>query len=1068
MPIRTLFIFSLLGLLISGSVYSQQSDAINHIDKDFQTALHLYKREKYGASIKHFNSVIQRINNNKNELYVDATFYTAMAGYHLYNNDAEFKLVLFLKEFPESMHANQAAFTLGNLHYRNRKYQKAIEWLNQVDLFPLSASEKQDFYFKRGICYVNLKENDKALSDFFEIKDQPGPYFETANYYFAHINYDKKNYQTALKTFKKIEETETFSSITPFYIAQIYYLQNNYDSLIVFAEPILQNEEVKEKGEIARLVGESYYRKENYEKALPYLEIYKSEVNNTNRIDKFQLGYTYYKTGKLDKAEKEFSLVDTESDSLSQAAVYFLADVYVQQERNNYAKNAFKKAANLKFDPIIEEDALFNYGRFAYLTSNDPFNEAAKAFKDYAAKYPKNQRAQEAFTYLVNIYMRTGRYEEGLNELEKVQDKDQKLKEAYQTLAFNRGVQLFKVREFENAISFFNKAKLYNTNPQIFAESVFWIADCQYHLGNNIEAANTWKNFQTTNGAFLSPLYNLAYYNAGYALYKEKDYKNASTFFRQYTARTDEKDTLRLNDATLRIADYFYLEKDYNRAIENYLKALNYTKKNTDYAYFQIAVCYGFDDNATLEQNYFKKVIENGKNSKYYLDSRYRMGYSYLRSNQDSEALEQFTKITEEYPTSSYVKRSLLQIGLIHSRARNTENALAAFKKVVDDFPSDQDTKDALAAIKNIYVNQGNIDEFNAFVSGRTDFSVSELDSANYMAAEQKMFKNDPCVNIVSAFSKYLADFPNAIFAVNARFYRAECYARLNEYEKALEDYFFVTNTPVSNFSEPAYFAGATLAYEQQDYNQAYTLYQGLENVAQYRANIVEAQIGQMRCLYRIGNYEKAIEYANISLEASETPAEIKQEASFLIAESLLMQNKLEQAREAYTLLAEQYQNKTGAESLYKVAQISYQLADFNAVEELVFKLIQRFPTFDLYKVKGLILLAKSYVELSDSFQAKATLQSIIDAEEALRELLLPADADTLIDEAKTLYESIELEQLKVNEKSETKGAEIDIKSDDIDQKERERLIRQMPNLEEIEQLEKSARENKEPINEEE
>jgi tetratricopeptide (TPR) repeat protein len=1059
MPTRIIYIFLSILLLWVEPSAAQKSDALNDPDEHYKTGLHLFNREKFGAATHHFNVVLREVNDPKNELFVNARFYIAQSAYILYNSDAEFLLKAFLDDFPESMHANETKLTLANWYYRKRKYKDAINWFNQIELYPLNKDEKEGFYFKRAVSFMNTDRKEEAINDFFRILDSTGPFAETANYYYAHLNYEKKNYQTSANTFKKLLKSDDFAKIAPYYIAQIFYLQGNYDSLLVYAKPLLENEDVQQKGEISRLIGEAYYRKSDFENALPYLEMYKNEVVNTSRQDKFQLGFAYYKNNKLDKAEKEFSAVDSERDSLSQAAAYFLADVYVKQERYNYAKNAFKKAASLKFDPIIEEDALFNYGRFAYITSNDPFNEAARAFIEYVEKYPKKDRAKEAYTYLINIYMRTGRFEEGLEELEKIENKDTKLKEAYQTLAFNRGVQLFKIREFEKALGFFDKAAKYPVNKQLNAEAIFWKADTYYQLNENLTAADTWGQFLKTNGAFISPLYNLAYYNAGYALYREKKYKEASVQFRQFTARPEEKDSVKLNDATLRIADFFYLQKEYDRAIENYLKAINYSQRNVDYAFFQTALSHGFSDNTPLEQSYFQKVIDKGQNSNYYLDARFRLGNSFLRANQDNKALHQFNKIVEEYPNSAYIKRSLLQIGLIHSRANNNQEALAAFKKVVEDFPSDQDTKDALNAVKAIYVSMGNIEDFNQFVAGRTDFSRAELDSANYMAAEQRMFQNQPCNDIVDAFSMYLSSFENAIFQVNARYYRAECLARLARYEEALEDYIFVTDKPVNNFSEPAFFAGATLAFEQEDFNLALNLYQGLEQVAEFRANVVEAQIGQMRCYFKIENYEKAIEYAEVVIEATETPNNIKQEAEFTIAKSLLAQNQLEEAKAAYNELAEKYGNRTGAESLFKVAEITYLLADYEEVEEIVFSLIQQFPTFDLFKVKGLILLAESYIELGDEFQAKATLESIIEFEENLKLLLLPKDAETLLAKAKALITQIEESQQKGNETIEKSIPEIDIKSEEIDQREMQRIFNQNE-LEEIEALENSARES--------
>ena len=51
---------------------------------------------------------------------------------------------------------------------------------------------------------------------------------------------------------------------------------------------------------------------------------------------------------------------------MAQNAYYHSADSYLQTDQKTAALNAFKRAAEMKFDPIIAEDALLNYARLSY------------------------------------------------------------------------------------------------------------------------------------------------------------------------------------------------------------------------------------------------------------------------------------------------------------------------------------------------------------------------------------------------------------------------------------------------------------------------------------------------------------------------------------------------------------------------------------------------------------------------------------------------------------------------------------------------------------------------------
>jgi hypothetical protein len=53
---------------------------------------------------------------------------------------------------------------------------------------------------------------------FSEIKDIDTEYTAPAVYYFSHIAYEQKMYQTALEGFMTLRDDETFGPIVPFYM----------------------------------------------------------------------------------------------------------------------------------------------------------------------------------------------------------------------------------------------------------------------------------------------------------------------------------------------------------------------------------------------------------------------------------------------------------------------------------------------------------------------------------------------------------------------------------------------------------------------------------------------------------------------------------------------------------------------------------------------------------------------------------------------------------------------------------------------------------------------------------
>jgi TolA-binding protein len=67
------------------------------------------------------------------------------------------------------------------------------------------------------------------------------------------------------------------------------------------------------------------------------------------------------------------------------------------------------------------------------------------------------------------------------------------------------------------------------------------------------------------------------------------------------------------------------------------------------------------------------------------------------------------------------------------------------------------------------------------------------------------------------------------------------------------------------------------------------------------------------------------------------------------------------------------------AEAKYNIARVEYLKGHYKASQKTCFDLVKDLPNYDYWVTKTFILLADNYLALKDTFQAKATLQSVID-----------------------------------------------------------------------------------------
>jgi tetratricopeptide (TPR) repeat protein len=1014
--------FSLFVLLQATS--AQKTAIYIDADKDYKHAMELLYKEKYAAAQHNFDLVLKRLgSSSQSELRVNSEYFHALCALELFNKDAEYLLSTFIKKNPESIKVKEAYFQLGKFSYRKGAYEKAIEWFNQMDVADLDEKEKNEYNFKKGYCYFKTDKLADAAKLFYEIKDLESEYFAPSNYYYAHVAYTQKNYQTALDGFKKLESDENFGKVVPFYIAQIYYVQGKYDDLLAYAPAILDSSKTKRSEEISRLVGDAYYRKEEYEKAIPYLEKYISNATgNPSREDDYQIAYAYYRTQNYNKAQKLFDGVASEKDQLGQVASYQMADCYVKLDQKMYARNAFKVASEMDFDKEITEDALFNYAKLAYELSFDPFHEAIIAFEQYIEKYPSSTRKDEAYEFLLKVYMTTKNYSAALKALDKIANKDFRIQEAYQINAFNRGVELFNQRKFVESRTYFDMSSKYPIDNSIVAQCKYWKAESFYQTDQYEEAIANFTAFATTPGAANTDVFKEADYNIGYCYFKTKAYSQSGNYFRRYID-SNPKDKRKKNDAYLRTGDCYLVAKNYDQSQSYYQSAVELGIVNTDYALFQKAMLYGYQEKYSEKAVELEKLVKQYPSSSNIVSAKYELGDTYFSLNKLDEAQVYFKDITSNYAGSPYMKKALLKSGLVLYRKEDFNGAIAAFKRVVSDFSKDDVSREALRSLQSLYVDIGKVDEYSQWISTlpNYDISTSTLDSLNYQAAEN-LYSDGNCEKSAEAFGKYLTKYSNAVFALNANYYKAECDYKAKKFDTALQGYNYVISQAANKFSEPSLLGAATINYTNKNYKAALDNYIGLEKAAEFTPNVLEAQIGQLRCFYYLKDYSSALPFADKVIENKNTPDNILMEAKLFKAKMNFENDEYDKAKIDFQWIVSKSSSAFGAESKYRLAEIAFKQDKFDNCETQIFELVKKYPSYDFWKIKSFLLLSDVYLKRNDNFQAKATLQSIID--NAKDENLLAQAKDKLkaIDDAENLLDQKEIKPMEIEfdgEKSE-------------------------------------------------
>ncbi len=995
------FFLSTLFITFFSLAFAQKTQL--YLDKEtlYKTGIELFDKKQYTAAQKSFIDYTNTIPGST-LLKTDAEYYAAACAIELFHKDGEWRMKEFILLHPESNKVKWAYFYLGKSNFRKKKYDETIKFLEKVDIYELNKDDLAELYFKRGYSYFVTKDFEKSKLDLFEIKDVDNKYSHPANYYYSHIAYQEKKYEIAVQGFTRLQNSETFSSVVPYYITQIYFIQGKYTDVVKNGPELLKDTaNIQKENEINRMIGESFFNLKDFANAIEYFK--KAEKGGSfNPQGNYELGYCYYQNKDYKNAVSFFEKATTQKDSLSQNAWYHLADCYVKLNNKSKARNAFYAASNMDFDPVIKEDALYSYAKLCYELSFAPYNDAVVAFQKYIKDYPTSSKKTEAYHYLVNVYSTTKNYSQAIASMDKIQPLDPILKITYQKLVYYKGVEHFNNTELDSANRYFKKAMSVSGDKSVNALSQYWLGEISYIKKEYATAIETWKGFQLNEGSISLPEYELSNYNIGYAYFQlknKKDYENANISFRKFLLSKNKFDPKKIADANIRTADSYFMNAVYPQAADYYETAIALGQFDVDYCMYQKALCSGVLKNNQEKINDLKSLIAKYPKSQYLGAAIFETAETYSKDLNDGDnAIVYYQKVLDTYPNSSYVNSSLAGIGLVYYNRKQDDKAFSYFDQIVKKGPKGEEAREVLPMIKKIFEAKGDIAGMeDYFKAVGNPLNTTELESSLYDSAKEAYYNEKNCDAAMPKFESYIAKYPDGKYISEAHFCYAECAYSKNLFDKALPSYQYINNKTRGIYSETSLLKTTYLLYKDKKYEEVLPLYQKLEEYAEMPANKLTARIGTMRCAFVLKKYETALDYAVKVLSTEKITPQQTNEAKYDKAKSLYELKRYDDAMLEFKAIAKNAKNVTGAEALYHIAKIHFAKQDYTNVEKTINSLISYDYSNDEWNSKGMLLLADMYVAKGDYADAELMLQTVIDGK----------PKQEYIDEAKAKLEEI-------------------------------------------------------------
>lgn len=975
--------------LLSTPVLAQQS-AWQQVNRAYKDGLELFERGKYSSAAKQFDKVEDI--RTKSTLQMDETeelsllkenvrYYQAVCALELGESDAEGQFLKYIRDYPASANSKAAYFQIGKSYYAKQDYGKAIEWFEKIDSRNLAGAENTEYRFKLAYSKFMTGDYESSKPVFTELKDQRGQYQEASIYYYAYLSYLDEEYKTALNEFERLEGSKAYENSYPYYITALYFLDKRYDDVLAYALPKLESTQQESETELLRIIAATYFIKGDLDESKKFYDRFQSQDQGEtqNNQDSYQIGYINYKLGDYQKAIQELEKLE-EPDAYFQSAMITLGDAFLKTGDKQSARNAFFRASKLDFDPVLKEEGLFNYAKLSY---DLEFHQVAlTAVQEYIESYPNTRRAEEAQTLLAEVLLSTKNYRAAVDVLEDMPKRGPEANAAYQKVTYYRGLEYYNERAFENSISMFMRSEANRYDEEIYALAIYWKAEAMYEVRKFKEAVPNFHKFLQLPAARKTDVYSYANYALAYAAFRADNYSTSANYFERFlaTGGAEGIDLNTRNDAIARAADSYLAIKNYSKAGAYYDRLISSNAQSQDYALFQKGILVGLQGDHQGKIATLNSVMAKYPKSNYADDVAFEIPYTQFLMGDHDQAIDGLQQMVEEYPRSSYVPRALVTIGLVQYNKDDNDAAMTTFQRVVDQYPTTDEAKQALSSIENIYLDRGDAAGFIRYATGTNigDLSTAEQDAHTFSIA-RTLFDRGNWQGTVEAINAYFDKFPKPIQEKHARFLRAESNANLGNDEEALHDFNIIMNDWTSAYTEQTLISVSKLHLRNEAYNEAVQVLKKLELTSEYKENYGWAVNNLLVSYFHMGDYTETLNYAEIVKNYEKSSEEDIARGHLYAAKAYLSTHKGSEGMKELNLAALKSKTETGAEARYLVADQQLKNKNYDGAIQSAFDISDSFASYDYWVAKGFILMAQAYAAQGDSFQAKSTLESVMD-----------------------------------------------------------------------------------------
>ena len=940
-----------------------------------ERAKELYNSGMYVSAEKALDALAEDLPDKRSLLYSEVMANKIMCAIALERNDVDGLVKNLEVDFPNDPQLAVLKMNLADSKFDSQDYTDALVMYEGIQPRNLYRSALTPFYFKRAYCSIYAGKYDAALEGFQKVIGRPqSQYTYPAIYYSGYVNYLEKRFDDACSFFEVARSDSRFTQLADYYLVECKFMMKDYDYTIENGPKLYSKVNKQQKADLSRMVAESYFGKGDNQEAMRHLQQYLSSGVNVTRKDRYFYGVLAYSQGDINAAVDALGEVAGSNDAIGQSAYYYLGNCYLQRRNKVLAMESFKQASQMDFDALVKEDALFNFAKLSYDVNSD-----MSVFRQYVEKYPDSGKDDIIDSYVAASSLANKDYVGAIEALHRIGKPGDNDRANLQKALLLRSVELINNGGYRSAASLLEEAVGLDAREMTTNVSKFYLADCDFHLGNYKAALASQNSLLMTPSFMKTELGDQLNYNLGYTHFKMGDFASSSNYFKQYLDSSLEHGATYDKDAGVRLADSYFMQNKYGDAAREYERVARQYTDGDLYPWYQASLAYGLSGNEAKKQTVLESAVKQNKRSPMYSMTLFELGRSYVQQGKSDRAKGVFGELINSRD-SLYYGKSLLEMAMISSNAGNYQQAISYYDKVVRQLPHSDEARNALAGMESIYELQNKPSEYLAYLDkvGMSGIKTEGQKEDMIFHAAEQLFLSGSNSEAVRALHSYIDNYPEGANVPKAYWYTGEAYRRMGRKEFAADAYEKAMSGARSDFTEAATLSYADLNYDLGHWDKAADAYSRLLESAVAQQTLDKARLGVMLSEWGGRHYMKAIKAADRVREESKSERDLRQ-ADFITAKSYIVLGNREAARPLLKSLSSDVSDAIGAESAYILIEDTYNSGNFAELENMVYEFADKNSDQVYWLAKSFIALGDSFADRGEWEQAKATWQSIAD-----------------------------------------------------------------------------------------